>query len=118
RPYVVVIGGAKVSDKIGVLRNLLEHADCVLIGGAMCFTFLKAMGGKIGASLLDAEHLADVHELLTKGRILLPTDVVCAASVDASDGSVVDGMSIPDGLMGLDIGPETAKGFAQKIAEA
>ncbi len=115
RPYVVVIGGAKVSDKIGVLKNLLERADRVLVGGGMCFTFLKAEGADIGSSILDD---ADVSGLLASGKLVLPSDVVAAESIDSSSGRVVDAMSIPSGLCGVDIGPESAKAFAAEIARA
>jgi phosphoglycerate kinase len=115
RPYVVVIGGAKVSDKIGVLQNLFERADRVLIGGGMCFTFLKAKGADVGSSILDD---ADVAELLDSGKIVLPSDIVAAESIDASSGRVVDAMSIPSGLSGVDIGPRSAEAFAAEIAGA
>jgi phosphoglycerate kinase len=114
-PYVVVIGGAKVSDKIGVLGSLIERADKICIGGGMCFTFLKALGAEIGASILDD---TDVSELLASGKLVLPTDVVAAESVDATNGSVVPAKSIPVELAGVDIGPETRAAFADEIGRA
>ncbi len=114
-PYVVVIGGAKVSDKIGVLANLTRRADKICIGGGMCFTFLKAQGAEIGSSLLDD---ADVGALLASGKLLLPTDVVAADSVDATSGSVVPAMSIPAELAGMDIGPDTRVAFGEAIRDA
>jgi phosphoglycerate kinase len=121
RPYVVVIGGSKVADKIGVVRNLLERADEILLGGAMCFTFLKATGAEVGRSLLDTEHLADVEALMKEpraSRIELPSDVVCAESVEAGSGTTAPADAIPSELMGVDIGPQTANRFASSIARA
>jgi phosphoglycerate kinase len=114
-PYVVVIGGAKVSDKIGVLRNLLERADKICIGGGMCFTFLKAQGAEIGASILDD---TDVGELIASGKLVLPTDIVAAESIDAAAGSIVPASSIPVELAGVDIGPESQRAFADAIKGA
>ena len=114
-PYVVVIGGAKVADKIGVLRNLIKRADRICIGGGMCFTFLKAQGAEIGASILDE---TDVSELVASGKLLLPTDIVAAESIDATTGSVVPARSIPVELSGVDIGPETRAAFAEAIKGA
>jgi len=114
-PYVVVIGGAKVSDKIGVLRNLIARADTICIGGGMCFTFLKATGAEIGASILDD---TDVTELIASGKLLLPTDVVAAESVDAATGTVVRASSIPADLAGVDIGPDTRIAFSEAIRDA
>jgi phosphoglycerate kinase len=111
-PYVVVIGGAKVADKIGVLGNLVGRADTICIGGGMCFTFLKAQGAEIGASLLDD---TDVTELLASGKLVLPSDVVAAGSIDANSGTVVPSGSIPIDLAGMDIGPDTERAFAQAI---
>jgi phosphoglycerate kinase len=111
-PYVVVIGGAKVADKIGVLTNLIERADRICIGGGMCFTFLKAQGAEIGASILDD---TDVTGLIATGKLLLPSDVVAAGSIDASSGTVVPADSIPVELAGMDIGPESERSFAEAI---
>ncbi len=120
RPYVVVLGGAKVSDKIGVVRNLLDRTDRILIGGGMCFTFLKARGASIGDSLVDADQLDDVRDLLDEAddRIALPTDVACGEGPDATEATAAPADAIPDGLMGLDIGPETAERFGAEIREA
>jgi phosphoglycerate kinase len=120
-PYVVVLGGAKVSDKMGVVRNLLDRADEILIGGGMCFTFLKASGAEVGGSLVDDEHLKDVSELLSgenAKKIVLPTDVVAAASIDASSGTVVSASGIPVNLLGVDIGSDTAQRFSEKVRSA
>jgi len=114
-PYVVVIGGAKVADKIGVLRNLIERADRICIGGGMCFTFLKATGAEIGASILDD---TDVGELIASGKLLLPTDIVAAESIDAAGGTVVPASSIPVELAGVDIGPESRAAFAEAVKDA
>ena len=114
-PYVVVIGGAKVADKIGVLTNLIERADQICIGGGMCFTFLKAQGAEIGASILDD---TDVSALLASRKLLLPTDVVAAESIDATTGSIAPAMSIPVELAGMDIGPDTRIAFGEAIRDA
>jgi phosphoglycerate kinase len=109
RPFVVVLGGAKVADKIGVVRNFVDRADRVLIGGGMCFTFLKARGAEIGRSLVDEAHLDEVREL-TSDRIVLPTDVVHATAIGAGTGEVSDaqGIGIRAEHMGVGIGPQTA----------
>jgi phosphoglycerate kinase len=116
RPYVVVLGGAKPADKLGVVRNLLDKADAILIGGGMCFTFLKARGASVGRSLVDDDSLDVVRELVD--RVELPSDVVAAASLDASEGLVVPADDIPGELMGLDIGPDSAKAFAETVRGA
>jgi phosphoglycerate kinase len=121
RPHVVVLGGAKVSDKLGVVQSLVERADQMLIGGGMCFTFLKAMGAEVGRSLVDAEHLDAVAQLLSgpnAQKIALPADVVVADGVDAASGKVVPADQIPAGLLGVDIGPDTAALFADTIRSA
>ena len=117
RPFVAVLGGAKVSDKIGVISNLLDKADTVIIGGGMAYTFLKARGGSIGLSLLEADKLDYAREMLDKAekkqvRLLLPVDTVAAKefSADAAP-EVVDSMAIPDDMQGLDIGPKTVELF-------
>jgi phosphoglycerate kinase len=118
RPYVVVMGGAKVSDKLGVIRNLLPRVDRMLIGGGMCFTFLRAQGHEVGSSLVEETMLGDVGALLTEdtGKILLPEDVVTGDrfAEDATVDTVVV-EAISGELMGLDIGPETAAHFADVI---
>jgi phosphoglycerate kinase len=123
RPFVTIIGGAKVSDKIGVLENLLARVDQLLIGGAMANTFLKAKGGKLGRSLVEDDKLAIARSFLRKAEeanvdVLLPRDAVAAAGTKAESGRVVQAMAIPEELAALDIGPETARGFADAIARA
>jgi phosphoglycerate kinase len=123
RPFVAIIGGAKVSDKIGVLENLLGRVDQILIGGAMANTFLKAKGGQLGRSLVEEDKLALARSFLKKAEeatvdILLPRDVVAAAGIKADSGRVVQAMLVPEDLAALDIGPETARGFADAIARA
>jgi phosphoglycerate kinase len=123
RPFVAIIGGAKVSDKIGVLENLLARVDQILIGGAMANTFLKAKGGQLGRSLVEEDKLALARAFLRKAAaanvdVLLPRDVVAAAGIKAESGRVVQAMMVPEDLAALDIGPETARGFADAIARA
>jgi phosphoglycerate kinase len=125
KPFVAIIGGAKVSDKIDVIRNLLKKVDALLIGGAMAYTFLKALGKKVGKSLVEEDKVDLAKELLTEAqrrnvRLLLPTDHVIA---DKMDGAAVPQLvsadaGIPDDRMGLDIGPETVAAFAKEIAGA
>lgn len=124
RPYVVVLGGAKVSDKLGVIAHLLERVDRLLIGGGMCFTFLAAQGHAVGSSLLEADQLDAVRGFLARAEergvaLLLPTDVVISQSFSA-DGptQIVSADAIPDGWMGLDIGPETTARFQAALADA
>ncbi|MBW2701128.1 MAG: phosphoglycerate kinase [Deltaproteobacteria bacterium] len=121
RPFVALLGGAKVSDKIGVISSLLSKADSVIIGGAMAYTFLKARGDSVGRSLVEADRLRVAREVLDslgdrKVDLLLPVDHVVADDMDAAEGQVVE--HIPDGKMGLDIGPETVKLYAERIASA
>jgi len=120
RPYVVVLGGAKVSDKLAVIENLLGKADKLLIGGGMVFTFLKAQGLEIGKSLLEEDQLDTVRGYLESStEIVLPTDVVVAPEFKAdSPATTVTADAIPADQIGLDIGPESAKRFAAEIAEA
>ncbi len=121
RPYGVVLGGAKVSDKIGVISNLLDKVNVLAIGGGMLFTFLKAQGYEIGKSLVEDELLPTVKELLERAeklgvKILLPTDIVVAPAFSAeAKPTTVKASEIPADQMGLDIGPETAHAFAQAI---
>jgi len=124
RPYVVVLGGSKVSDKLGVIANLLEKADKLLIGGGMVFTFLAAQGHGVGKSLLEEDQLETVRGYLAtateKGvEIVLPTDIV-AADAFAADAAheVVAADAIPEDKMGLDIGPASGEAFAAAIREA
>jgi 3-phosphoglycerate kinase len=119
-PYVAVMGGAKVSDKINVLRNLLGKVDTMLIGGAMAYTFLKAQGIGVGSSLVEDDRLDVATELLelAGGKIRLPTDHVCAREIsDDSEVATFEGR-IEDGWIGLDIGPKTAEMFAKAVSGA
>jgi phosphoglycerate kinase len=124
RPYVVVLGGSKVSDKLGVIDNLLGKADRLVIGGGMVFTFLKAQGHEVGKSLLEADQLDVVRRYLSQAQssgveIVLPTDVVVAPEVDAeAPTTVVAADDMPGDQLGLDIGPESAKRFADVLADA
>lgn len=120
RPFVAVLGGAKVADKVRVVENLLSKVDSLLVGGGMAFTFLKAKGYCIGKSILDTEGIAFVQSILAeKGdKIVLPRDVVVAPSLDAESGQVVPVEQIPDDVMGLDIGPQTAAEFGVAIRSA
>jgi phosphoglycerate kinase len=124
RPYVVVLGGAKVSDKLAVIENLLAKADKLLIGGGMVFTFLKAQGHEVGKSLLEGDQLDTVKGYLETAKakgveIVLPTDIVVAPEFKAdAPATVVPADAIPADQLGLDIGPESAKKFAAEIAGA
>lgn len=122
RPYVVIMGGAKISDKLGVIKNLLPLVDLMLIGGGMCFTLLKAAGYSIGDSLVEDSMLGEVSELLasTNGdKIVLPTDVVVApAFKEDAPASIVAANRIPAGTIALDIGPDTVKRFSGAASEA
>jgi len=124
RPYVVVLGGAKVSDKLAVIDNLLAKADKLLIGGGMVFTFLKAQGHEVGKSLLEDDQLDTVKGYLetakSKGvEIVLPTDIVVAPEFKAdAPATVVAADAIPADQLGLDIGPDSAKAFAAEVAGA
>ena len=119
RPYVVVLGGSKVSDKIKVIEALLPKVDALLVGGGMCFTFLKAQGYEVGTSLLEDQLLEQCRTLLDSGKIVLPVDVV-AADRFAADASydVVDVTAIPADRMGLDIGPRSVELFSQQLQGA
>jgi len=124
RPYVVVLGGSKVSDKLGVIANLLTKADRLLIGGGMVFTFLAAKGYEVGTSLLERDQIDTVRGYLATAEasgveIVLPTDIVAATAFAAdADADVVSADAIPANRMGLDIGPDSAELFASKIADA
>jgi phosphoglycerate kinase len=124
RPYVVVLGGAKVSDKLGVISNLLTKADRLVIGGGMAFTFAAAQGHSVGKSLLEADQIETVKGYLAQAaeagvEIVLPVDAVVAPEFKAdSPATVVAIDAIPDDEMGLDVGPESAKLFASKIVDA
>lgn len=124
RPYAVVLGGSKVSDKLGVIANLLTKADRLLIGGGMVFTFLAAKGLSVGNSLLEDDQIDAVKGYIETAEkngveIVLPVDIVAADSFAAdAPHQVVSADAIPDGTMGLDIGPESGKLFAAKLADA
>jgi phosphoglycerate kinase len=123
RPYVAVLGGAKVSDKIGVLEALLGKVDALLIGGAMANTFLAAQGLNMGKSLLEEDKLALARSLMERARdkgvdLHLPSDLVVADVVDAERGEVVSTAHVPDGAMALDIGPATVDAFRRVIMPA
>ncbi len=124
RPYAVVLGGSKVSDKLGVIDNLLGKADRLLIGGGMVFTFLKAQGHEVGTSLLEEDQLDTCREYLRRAeesgvQILLPTDIVVAPEFKAdAPPTVVPADQMPADQMGLDIGPESGKAFAAALADA
>jgi 3-phosphoglycerate kinase len=121
RPFVAILGGAKVSDKLGVIESLLRTADSLLVGGAMCFTFFQAQGYEVGESLIEDDYVEEARRLMDEAgeRLVLPVDVVVAETMeeDAGVGTVaVD--DIPSGKMGLDIGPETVALFEEEIAGA
>ncbi len=119
RPYAVVLGGSKVSDKLAVIEALLPKVDALLVGGGMCFTFLAAQGLGVGKSLLEPDRIDACRSLLETGKIVLPADVVVADAfaADAATRTVaVD--AIPDGWMGLDIGPESVTAFADVLGSA
>ncbi len=125
KPFVAIIGGAKVSDKIDVIRNLLTKVDALLIGGAMAYTFLKAQGKQVGKSLVEEDKLDLAKSLLQEAksknvRLLLPLDHVIAEKIDAAaqTQTVTTEQGIPEGKMGLDIGPETVAAFSKEIAAA
>ncbi|MBO7690243.1 MAG: phosphoglycerate kinase [Clostridia bacterium] len=128
RPFVCILGGAKVADKLSVIENLLQKADTLIIGGGMAYTFVKAQGGKVGTSLVDDTKIDYCREMLLKAaehdvKIVLPADSVVAKAfpdpIDAPiETEVVDTDAIPDDMMGLDIGPVTAETFAKEVASA
>ncbi|HIW22085.1 MAG TPA: phosphoglycerate kinase [Candidatus Dorea intestinavium] len=124
RPFVAILGGAKVSSKISVIENLLDKVDTLIIGGGMMFTFIKAMGGQIGKSLLEEDYLDYALKMIDKAKeknvnLLLPVDVVIADDFsNDANRQTVKADAIPDGWMGLDIGPETEKIFADAVKDA
>ena len=132
RPFVAILGGSKVSSKISVINNLLEKVDTLIIGGGMCFTFTKAQGGNVGNSLLEEDYLQYALDMIKKAeekgvKLLLPVDAVAADAfsndadtkvVAQNEIPVVAQNEIPDGWMGLDIGPETAKMYAEAVKSA
>ncbi len=124
RPYAVVLGGSKVSDKLAVIQNLLGVVDRLLVGGGMCFTFLAAQGHGVGGSLLETDQLDAVRGMLATAQergvqLLLPTDVVVAQDVSADATTrTVPATEIPDGWKGLDIGPESVAAFTKALSDA
>ena len=124
RPLVAILGGAKVSSKIGVINNLLDIADTIIIGGGMAYTFIKAMGGTVGTSLLEEDRLGYCKEMMDKAKakgvkFLLPVDTLCAAEFSAdAKPELVDTMAIPDDRMGMDIGPKTIALFSDAVKDA
>jgi phosphoglycerate kinase len=119
RPLVAVVGGAKVTDKIGVLEAFLERADSVLIGGAMCFPFFKAEGHSVGSSLCEAEGIEPARHVACDAKLELPTDLVAGREFKAdTEVRTLAGVDVPDGWMGLDVGTGTAERYASAIAGA
>ncbi|MPM81300.1 Phosphoglycerate kinase [bioreactor metagenome] len=122
RPFVAVLGGAKVSDKIGVIENLLSKVDAVVIGGGMAYTFVAALGGQIGNSLCEQDKLGVAMEIWNKATrlgipILLPEDSLCAMSPDG-EATVMPSNEVEDGYMGLDIGPAAVECFTELLSRA
>ena len=124
RPFVAVLGGAKVSDKIGVINNLLDKADTIIIGGGMTYTFLKAQGGSIGKSLLEEDWLDYCNDMMKKAqekgvKLLLPEDTICAKEFSAdAEPVLVDSMNIPDDCLGMDIGPKAIEAYSNAVKDA
>ncbi len=123
RPFVAILGGAKVSDKMGVIRNLMDKVNTLIIGGGMAYTFLKARGRTVGKSLLEEDRLHLAMELINLAndhnvRLHLPTDHVAAQTAESMSGTVISDENIPSQLMGLDIGPRSTDTFAQEIRNA
>ncbi len=118
-PFVAVLGGVKVADKIGVIETLLARCDTVLVGGAMAFTFLLARGGRVGDSIVQPEFIDQCRHVLESGRVEIPVDVVIAQEVGPdAETRIVPADSIPEGWKGMDIGPETAALYADEVARA
>jgi phosphoglycerate kinase len=124
RPFIAILGGAKVSDKIGVIRNLLDKVDALIIGGGMAYTFLKAQGEPVGKSLVEEDKVELARELLKEAKkhkitFLLPTDHVVAEKIDVNAiVRTVSSGGIPDNMMALDIGPKTVEAFTEEIGRA
>ncbi len=124
RPLVAILGGSKVSSKIGVINHLLDIADMIIIGGGMAYTFAKAQGGSVGTSLLESDWLDYCNEMIAKAKakgvkLLLPVDTQCAKEFSAdAQPELHDTMSIPDGMMGMDIGPKTIEEYAAAVKGA
>jgi phosphoglycerate kinase len=121
RPLVAIVGGAKVTDKIGVIDAFLRRADSVLIGGAMCFPFFAAQGHDVGASLCEAEGVEPAGRALAAGgeKLRLPVDLALGRAFSAdTEVQALDGVDVPEGWMGLDVGPRTASAYAERVAGA
>ncbi len=123
RPFVAILGGAKVSDKIAVINNLLDKADTIIIGGGMAYTFLKAQGHTIGKSLLEEDRLDYAREMVAKAeekgvKLLLPLDNLCAAEFSSSAEAVACGQDVPEGMMGMDIGAKTVEAYSAAVKGA
>jgi phosphoglycerate kinase len=121
RPFVAILGGAKVSDKLGVIESLLQTADSLLVGGAMCFTFFKAQGYEVGSSLVEDDYLEEARRLMDEAgeRLVLPVDVIVADEMEeGAEAATVAVDAIPPGKMGLDVGPDTVALFGERIAGA
>lgn len=119
RPFVAILGGSKVSDKLGVIDALLDRCDTVLVGGAMAFTFFLAQGRPVGDSLVEPAMVDECRRLLDTGRVRIPTDVVIARDIAAdAETRVVPADALPDGWKGLDVGPDTAASYAAVVADA
>ena len=119
RPLVAVVGGAKVTDKIGVLERFLELADRVLVGGAMCFPFYAAEGRPVGSSLCEAEGIEPARRVLGDEKLALPDDLVLGREFSAgTEVRELDGVDVPDGWMGLDVGPRTRTAYAEAVKDA
>lgn len=123
RPFLAILGGAKVSSKIGVIENLLDKVDALMIGGGMTYTFAKAMGGNVGESICESDKLDLAKEILAKAKdkgvkVYLPEDSVCAKEIaEGTETKVMPSNDIPEGWEGLDIGPKSAEEFAKAIGE-
>jgi phosphoglycerate kinase len=123
KPFVAVVGGAKVSDKIGVIRSLIGRCDTVLVGGAMAYTLLVSQGHEVGNSRVEPDKLDLAREILDlaasrRTRLLLPSDHIVAASIDAAKGKTTRGVDIPAGQSGFDIGPKTRAVFTDRLKSA
>jgi len=124
RPLVAILGGSKVSSKIGVINHLLDIANVIIIGGGMAYTFAKAQGGSVGTSLLESDWLDYCNDMIAKAkekgvRLLLPVDTLCAKEFSAdAEPELHDTMTIPDGMMGMDIGPKTVEEYTAAVKDA
>jgi phosphoglycerate kinase len=123
RPYVAVLGGAKVSDKIGIIENLLKRVDVLIIGGAMANTFVAAAGGSVGRSLVESDKLPLARDLMARAegtgvKLMLPVDAVVAAAIDSEETSTVAADAVPEGQSAFDIGPRSVESFQEVIARA